>query len=645
MAVIEITCPHCNARTYVTFVRQTGNGSCPECGNEIKDVFQYSNKTVSGEGSLLTEVFNPSGATFVSGAAEDGQDLFGDNVPIESLPEVDTGSMPLQGSAPALDPSLSGPALMPLQSSPLLEPSNSGPSLVPVESAPMLAPSNSAPSLMPSNTSVEGKVEGMLLTPPPPRLRQFATESSSSSLGPPAHEEINLEEISFEERPVVVTSDEAPTNPTLPPVPVSVPIRASQTRAAVRKSTGSVSAVKPATGVVAKERPAKPLTATVVKPATRRPTAAVAPTAPLAPVRKPTSSLPPRPAVARRPTAQVVAPRKSTGPIPKVQDDLAPAEEFSLLAPPMRNEARKPTSSLAKGPARTAPQTSPESGGRSYAPIRVPGPSTPPSVTRPPSPPKRPTAKLSVVGLGDAPRLTPPEKPKDFGKPKFDPGLTRLGYTMPGSDVSHFDGLPEPSAVPFGSTLDDNLGEEPTAPPTPPGPRPGTRAAMPRPSAPVPKEAPLEDYDVMAEEPGVDVPAAAVSKVEINEDWAPGGPNSGIVERIDIPDELGDGVDDSAATTVPEIDEGGDDEVLEDEFEAQAPTRQLPQQEKHPRKAPAKARPVADEESRPVYASRPHFDWETFRYRAFVGIIYTVCALALLAFVAGLYHVHVSPLF
>ncbi len=644
MAVIEITCPHCNARTYVTFVRQTGNGSCPECGNEISDVFQYSNKTVSGEGSMLTDTFNPAGATIISGPG-DGQDLYGDNVPIEALPEVDVGSVSLQGSAPSLDPSLSGPSLMPLQSSPQLEPSNSGPLLVPVESAPMLAPSTSAPSLVPSNTSPAGKVDGMLLTPPPPRLRQFATESSSSNPGASSREEINLDEISFEERPVVVTSDEAPTNPTLPPVPVSVPIRASQTRAAVRKPTGSVSAVRPATGVVNKERSDKPPTGSIAKPLTRRPTGAIAASAPPAPVRKPTSSLPPRPGAPRRPTAPVAAARRSTAPIPKNETNLAPAEEFSLLTPPMPPAARKPTGSVAKNATRAMPPSSMESGGRSYAPIRVPGPPTPPSVTRPPVPPKRPTAKLSVVGLGEAPRLAPPEKPKDFGKPKFDPGLTRLGYTMPGSDVSHFDGLPEPSPVPFGSTLDDDSGEEPTAPPPPPGPRPGTRAAMPRPSAPVPKEAPLEDYDVMAEDPGVDVPAAMVSKAQINEDWAPGGPNSGLMDKIDIPGELGDDVDDSAATTVPEIADGGDDEVVEDEFEAEAPTRQLPQQEKPPRKSPAKARPPADEGPRPVYASRPHFDWETFRYRAFVGVIYTVCALALMAFVAGLYHVHVAPLF
>lgn len=621
MAVIEITCPHCSARTYVTFVRQTGNGSCPECGNEITDVFQYSNKAVSGEGSLLTDTFNPAGATIISGLG-DGQDLYGDNVPIETLPEVDGGSVSLQGSAPALDPSLSGPSLMPMQSSPSLEPSNSGPSLMPVESAPMLVPSNTSPGV---------KAEGMLLTPPPPRLRQFAAEASPAKSNAPESEEINLEEIDLSEKPVVVTGDDAPTHPVLPTISLGAPPAAPQTRAAVRRPTGAV-APKPPTGSIA-------------KPPVRRPTAPVSP----APTRKPTSALPPRAVATRRPTAPVAAPRRATAPIPKSaaprpQEVLSPADELSLLTPPLPPASRRPTSAVAKSPTRALPQTPPESGGRTYAPIRVPGPPTPPSVTRPPAPPKRPTAKLSVVGLGEAPRLAPPDKPKDFAKPKFDPGLTRLGYTMPGSDVSHFDGLPEPSPVPLGSTLDDDSAGEPPAPPAP-GPRQGTRAAMPRPSAPAPKEAPLEDYDVMSEEPGLDVPAAMVSKVQINEDWAPGGPNSGVVDKIDIPDELGEGIDDSAATTVPENADDVDDEVVEDEFEAQAPTRQLPQPEKAPRKSPTKARPPADEGPRPVYASRAHFDWETFRYRAFVGAIYTVCALALMAFVAGLYHVHVAPLF
>jgi hypothetical protein len=244
-----------------------------------------------------------------------------------------------------------------------------------------------------------------------------------------------------------------------------------------------------------------------------------------------------------------------------------------------------------------------------------------------------------VVGLGEAPRLAPPDKPKDFAKQKFDAGLTRLGYTMPGSDVSHFDGLPEPSPVPYGATLPDNDGQD-DPPPAAPGPRPGTRAAMPRPSAPVPK-APEEDFDDIAEQQGVDAPAAMVSKADITEDWAPGGPESGVLGGVEIPDDLDDEAASSAATTVPDGDDGND-EGIDDEFEAEAETRPLLKQEKPERKKPC---PAADDEPRRVYASGPRFDWEKFRYNLFIGSIYTVCGLALLAFVLALYHVHIKPLF
>lgn len=677
MAVIEITCPHCSARTYVTFVRQTGNGSCPECGNEIIDVFQYSNKAVSGEGTLLTDNFNAGAPTIISGVTDggDGQDIFGDSVPLEMVEE--SGPAPLVQSAPALDPSLSGPTLVPVQSAPLLVPAESGPSLAPIESAPMLVPSNSAPTLIPNQTSPAGSADGMLLTPPPPRLRQFATEENPRSISAAA-----LEEIDLEAKPIIEPRGDAETRPTLPPINLgAVP---SATRTAVRRPTGSVAptakaptgrvqkgptggvqktasapVVKPPTG-----RVSKPPTGSIAKPAapTRRPTASVAASPAPAAARRPTSPLPPRP--------QAVPVRRPTGSVAKPAPDeaLAPAEELSLLTPPappsgtraVMPPVRKATGALPKPATRAVPPAAAESGGRSYAPIRVPGaPMTPPSMTRPPAappapagPPKRPTAKLSVVGLGEAPRLAPPEKPKDFAKPKFDAGLTRLGYTMPGSDVSHFDGLPEPSPVPYGVGTSNDADEEPTSSPPPPPPRPGTRSVMPRPQAPKPKEPLVEDYDVVAEDDAVDVPAAAVSKAEITEDWAPAGPNSGVIDKIEIPQDLDDVASDSAATTVPEDEPSGDDEEIGAEFEADAETRQLPQQEKPaPKAAPkaaAKAKPqarAADEGPRPVYHHRASIDWEKVRYQAFIGAIYTLCALALIAFAAGIYHVHVSPLF
>ena len=165
---------------------------------------------------------------------------------------------------------------------------------------------------------------------------------------------------------------------------------------------------------------------------------------------------------------------------------------------------------------------------------------------------------------------------------------------------------------------------------------------MPRPSAPVPKAPPPveEDFDNFAQQQDEDAPAALVSKADINEDWAPSGPDSGVLGNVEIPGDLDDVADESAATTVPEI--GGSDENPEDEFEAEAETRPLLKQEKPEKKKPRQA---PDDEPRRVYASRPSFDWEKFRYNLFVGTIYTVCALALAAFVLGLYHVHVKPLF
>src|SRR5262245_55425514 len=79
MAVIEITCPHCAARTYVTFVRQTGNGSCPECGNEINNVFQYLQASQSGEGTLLDNFSSGSTSIIPRGSLGDnGDDPYGD---------------------------------------------------------------------------------------------------------------------------------------------------------------------------------------------------------------------------------------------------------------------------------------------------------------------------------------------------------------------------------------------------------------------------------------------------------------------------------------------------------------------------------------------------------------------------------------
>ena len=161
------------------------------------------------------------------------------------------------------------------------------------------------------------------------------------------------------------------------------------------------------------------------------------------------------------------------------------------------------------------------------------------------------------------------------------------------------------------------------------------------PKAPPPPAPTEEDFDDLALQQGQDAPAALVSKADINEDWAPSGPDSGVLGNVEIPGDLDDDIDDSAATTVPEI-ETGDDETPEDEFEAEAETRPLLKQEKP---QPKKPRPPADEGPRRVYVSSPRFDWEKFRYNLFVGTIYTVCALALAAFVLGLYHVHVSPLF
>lgn len=163
---------------------------------------------------------------------------------------------------------------------------------------------------------------------------------------------------------------------------------------------------------------------------------------------------------------------------------------------------------------------------------------------------------------------------------------------------------------------------------------------MPKP-VPPPKEE-YADLDEFAA--GLDAPAAAVSKANISEDWAPAGPNSGIVEKIDIPGDLDDVASDSAATTVPEDQPADEDEEIGADFEAEAETRQLPTQEKPKPTPKAKPRP-ADDGPRPVYHARSSIDWEVVRYRAFVGFIYTICALALIAFFAGLYHVHVRPLF
>ncbi len=681
MAVIEITCPHCSARTYVTFVRQTGNGSCPECGNEITNVFQFSSNATSGTGTLLTEDFAPGGATLVPGAADsgDGQDVYGDGPPA-SLPLLDPSSAPSlvpRTSAPSLELSQSGPSLMPFDGGNVGDSPDNSPLFVPTESAPMLVPSNSAPTLIPSESSASARVEGVLLTPPPPRLRQFAAEDSSSTRTRRPTAEINLEE-----QPAVEALEDSPTRPTLPPVPANLPPSTPQSKAGVRRPTGSIGSApqvqnegEPGPQVVAKaptSRVQKPPTGSIAKPpvAPRRSTVTLPQSQPkslVAATRRPTSPLPSReitrpvaspPPPVKRPTAAVTATRKTTAAVEKaasLEDALAPAEELSLFTPPppkapagaraVMPGPKRPTAPVAKAApgTRAVPQSSADSGGRSYAPIRVPGgPPSPVSSPRPPAAPTRtPTRKLNLVGLGEAPRLESSEKPKNFAKPKFDPGLTRLGYTMPGSDVSHFDGLPEPSPVPYGATLPDGEIKDDAPPPPPPGPRPGTRAAMPRPSAPVPKP-PVEDFDALAEEQGEDVPAAMVSRVEINEEWAPGGPDSGVMSGVEIPDDLDDEVSDSAATTVPETSEAGEDEEPAEEFEAEAETRPLLKQEK-PKKT--KARPAADDEPRRVYASRPSFDWEKFRYHLFVGSIYTVCALALIAFVLGLYHVHVKPLF
>ncbi len=649
MAVVEITCPHCSARTYVTFVRQTGTGSCPECGTEIANVFQYSGKGGSGIGTMLGDTtFSDSSATIIaSGPAAEKRGT----APLE-LSGADFGSptneMPvLADDAPALSPSLSGPSLMPLESAPMLAPSTSAPSLIPSNSAPALEPSNSAPSL---NTA------GSLLTPPPPKLRQFAVEDlpepavvseipapkptrrPTGSLGAAAKSEpekatrptLPLVNLGETRRPTAPVAAKRPT------APVAVPTRRPTAPIALptRRPTGAV---------------AKPATATLPKPMMRRPTASLAasaapsPVAPAplaaAPTRKPTATLP---AAARRPT-------KSLPP----RDELGPVEELSLLTPP---PAQAPTpatrAATAKRPTSALPKSEPisDAGGRSYPPIRAPGVPSPPG----------PTRTLTVVGLGEARRLPGPPKPENFGTKKFDPGLTKLGYTMPGSDVSHFD-LPPPSPVPF-SAASDASEDAPVALP-PPGPKPGTRIAMKAPPPPPPRSgtrvAPASlqeaDFEVVDDaDDAEDAPAAVVSQASIDEGWAEEGPASGI-GKVDIPDMGLDEDPSSEAETNPSLTPpDGDDEmqdVLEDEgFVPGPPAKPLPAPQKQ---APAAAKPApARTPKAPTARLEPpaeavryrpvrRFDAEEFWTRALIYGLYTVCAAGAVAFLWLMYKVHV----
>ncbi|RIK63897.1 MAG: hypothetical protein DCC64_05680 [Planctomycetota bacterium] len=637
MAVVEITCPHCSARTYVTFVRQTGTGSCPECGTEIADVFQYSSKGGSGIGTMLGDTtFSDSSATIIaSGPAPERRGT----APLE-LSGADfgspTGEVPMPAdNAPDLSPSLSGPSLMPLESAPMLAPSSSAPSLMPSNSAPTLEPSNSAPSM---NTA------GNLLTPPPPRLRQFAVEDlpetavlseipapkptrrPTGSLGAAAKSEpekatrptLPLVNLGEPRRPTAPVATKRPT------APVAVPTR--------RPTAPIALPTKRPTGAVA-----KPATATLPKPMMRRPTAslaaAAAPAAP-APARKPTATLP---APARRPT-QSLPPR----------DELGPVEELSLLTPPPA-QAPAPASraTTAKRPTSALPKSEPisDAGGRSYPPIRAPGVPGQPG----------PTRTLTVVGLGEAPRLPGPPKPENFGTKKFDPGLTKLGYTMPGSDVSHFD-LPPPSPMPF--TAASEASEEAPAALPPPGPKPGTRIAMKAP--PPPKTdtrvapAPPQEADFEVVDDAEDAPAAAVSQASIDEGWAEEGPASGI-GKVEIPDMGLDDDPSGEAETNPSLNPpDGDDEMQEDlddgGFVPGPPAKPLPAPQKAapaaPKPAPArtpKAPTARLEPPAEAVRYRPvrRFDAEEFWTRALIYGLYTVCAAGAVAFLWLMYKVHI----
>lgn len=642
MAVVEITCPHCSARTYVTFVRQTGTGSCPECGTEIADVFQYSSKGGSGIGTLLGDTtFSDSSATIIaSGPAPERRGT----APLE-LSGADfgspTGEVPMPAdNAPDLSPSLSGPSLMPLESAPMLAPSTSAPSLLPSNSAPALEPSNSAPAL---NTA------GSLLTPPPPRLRQFAVEDlqepavvseipapkptrrPTGSLGAaaksdpekstrPALPSVNLGQ---PRRPTAPVATKRPT------APVAVPTRRPTAPIALptRRPTGAV---------------AKPATATLPKPMMRRPTASL--NASAAPVSA-------APAPARRPTATLPAPaRRPTKSLPP-REELGPVEELSLLTPPPVQPAAPATRAIsAKRPTSALPKSEPisDAGGRSYPPIRAPGVASPPGSTR----------TLSVVGLGEAPRLPGPPKPENFGTKKFDPGLTKLGYTMPGSDVSHFD-LPPPSPVPF--TAEGDATEDAPAPLPPPGPRPGTRIAMKAPPPPPPPKAgtraipaaPQEsDFEVVDDDD--DAPAAAVSQASIDEGWADEGPASGI-GKVDIPEM---GLDEDPAGeaetnpsfTPPDGDDDVQEEPEDEGFVPGPPAKPLPAPQKQ---APAAAKPapakapkaptarVAPPAESVRYRPVRRFDAEEFWTRALIYGLYTVCAAGAVAFLWLMYKVHV----
>ena len=690
MATIEITCPHCDVRTYVTFVRQTGNGSCPECHNEITDVFQYASGKQSGSGSFLNAGdFNDSGATIIASPSGSGKPA---TAPLElSLGDFE-GASP--ASLPALNPA-SAPMIIPSESAPMLVPSQSAPSLMPSQSAPSLMPSNSAPTLMPSGMSAPAN-EGTLLTPPPPRLRQFSDEdrAAAKSFNRHAGEDTltlgsdvrpvgtkrstatlvrqRAEPATFAERP----ENDAPTRPTLPPVPVSKPVRKSTAPLpSTRRPTAPIppSAPKPTASLNKASAGGKAAAPAPAKPPVRRPTASI-PSAPApassvvgaSPTRRPTGTLP-----AAKPAATASPPRRPTASIakPLVQADEIGPEELSLLTPPPASKVaarppapRRPTAPLNRPPepasgrdpltanTRAAPGPAPAtraippvrrptaslekspaaaSGGKSYPPIRAPG-----------APPKQ---SLSVVNLGEAPRLAPPSKPKDFGKQKYDANLTRLGYTLPGSDVSHFD-LPAPSPIPFGIGPDAGSNDE-----EPPAPRPPSMAATSGATAASPTEDMYEEVGEGESADEVDVPASVVSKANIEAGWADEGPNSGVLGKIDLPS-------DDSLDEIPEAESevdlpAGDEPEAAGEFSAQGKTRKLPTAKPAPAKpaAPRRAAKQSASDDEPVirYRSRGRYDSEVFWTRVLVGTLYALCAAGTAGFAFLMYKVHVlkEPLF